>query len=102
MQQARPQVIPLQQTGSSDRYSVEDPDDLQSSPLSPHIQWLQHTMEVYFVKPKTRKRQIFCWLFWLVFAATVGILLWLVLPRFVDHGKHSFCHADALLLFSAC
>ena len=102
MQQARRQVISLQQTGSSNRYGVEDPDDFLSSPLSPHIQWLQHTVQVYFVKPKTRKGQIFCWLFWLVFAATVGILFWQVLPRFVDHGKHSLCHADPLLIASAC
>lgn len=87
MQQARRQVISLQQTGSSDRYSVEESNDFQSSPLSSQVQWLQHTAEVYLVKPKTRKGQVFCWLFWLVFAATLGVLFWQVLPRFVDHGK---------------
>lgn len=102
MQQARRQGVPLQRTGRSDRHGVEDPEDFQSSPLSPHIQWLQHTVEVYFVRPKTRKGQLFCWLFWLVFAATVGILFWQVLPRFVDHGKHSLYHADPLLKSCHC
>ena len=102
MQQTRRQAVPVQQTGNNDRYGVEDPDDFQSSHLSPHIQWLQHTVEMYFVKPKTRKGKVFCWLFWLVFAATMGILFWQVLPRFVDHGTHSSCHANPLLMFSAC
>ena len=87
MQQAGRQEIPLQQTGSRDRHSLESPDDFLSSPLAPHIQWLQHTVEVYYVKPKTRKGQLLCWLLWLVLAAVVGILFWQVLPRLVDHGN---------------
>lgn len=85
MQPANRQITSLQQTSSNDIYSVSDPDDPRFSLMSPHMQRLQHTMELYLVKPKTRKGQLFCWLFWLGFAASVGLLFWQVLPRFVDH-----------------
>lgn len=100
MQQAGRQEIPLQQTGSRDRHGRENPVDFQSSPLALQIQWLQHTVELYFLKPKTRKGQILCWSLWLMLAAVVGILFWQVLPRFVDHGNPDSWRADPSLLLS--
>lgn len=112
MQPANRQITSLQQTSSNDIYSVSDPDDPRFSLMSPHMQRLQHTMELYLVKPKTRKGQLFCWLFWLGFAASVGLLFWQVLPRFVDHGKLShvmltfavrtWCQHQRSLLFYSC
>lgn len=89
MQQTRGQSISLQQPGTFDRYNIEDPDDLQLSSVSPHLQQLQHTLEVYIFKPKTRKGQIICWAVWLVAIAAGCVMFWQVLPRFVDHGNHA-------------
>lgn len=88
MDQGLGQAIPLQQTGTSQLHDVPNAEDSQGLHCPPRKHWLQCTLEDNFLKPKTRRGQILCCLFWLLAIAAGCVLFWQVLPRFVDHGEH--------------
>ena len=88
MDQSFGQAIPLQQTGTSQLYDVPNAEDSLGLHSPPRKHWLQCALEDHFLKPKTRRGQILCWLFWLLAIAAGCVLFWQVLPRFVDHGEH--------------
>ncbi|KAA6423797.1 MAG: hypothetical protein FRX49_06368 [Trebouxia sp. A1-2] len=85
MDQGLGQAIPLQQTGTSQLHDVPNAEDSQGLHCPPRKHWLQCTLEDNFLKPKTRRGQILCCLFWLLAIAAGCVLFWQVLPRFVDH-----------------
>ncbi|KAL0026478.1 hypothetical protein WJX77_001389 [Trebouxia sp. C0004] len=85
MHQAFGQAIPLQQTRSAQLYDGPHTEESQTLQCPPQKHWLQCTVEDHFLKPKTRRGQILCWIFWLLAVAAGCVLFWQVLPRFVDH-----------------